>query len=154
MQDVLLFATHLLLPAKKKTQHGFNADQLHTNTWMHVLVLRFFNLYKKNHWKLNIKNLNNTSVWHYFSPMILTLLFWLKYERHSGNLPIKLVYYLFYIIFGWKYCFLIIPRFHFQIYERGLNENHWWPGSKSQKQPSWIVYPQRENLYQRLVSKS
>lgn len=59
-----------------------------------------------------------------FFPMILTLLFWSKYERHSGNLPIKLVYYLFYIIFGWKYCFLIIPRFHFQIYERGLNENH------------------------------
>lgn len=92
-------------------------------------------------------------MWHFF-PMILILLFWLKYERHSGNLPIKLVYYLFYIIFGWKFCFLIIPRFHFQIYERGLNENHWWPGSKSQKQPSWIVYPQRENHYQRLVSKS
>lgn len=45
--------------------------------------------------------------------MILTLLFWLKYERHSGNLPIKLVYYLFYIIFGWKYCFLIIPPISF-----------------------------------------
>lgn len=55
VQDVLLFATHLLLPAKKKTQHGFNADQLHTNTWMHVLVLRFFNLYKKNSLKIKYK---------------------------------------------------------------------------------------------------
>lgn len=126
------YLPHIFCFLQKKTQHGFNADQLHTNTWMHVLVLRFFNLYKKNHWKLNIKNLYNA----------------------SGNLPIKLVYYLFYIIFWWKHCFLIIPQFHFQIYERGLNENHWWPGSKSQKQHSWIVYPQRENPYQRLVSKS
>lgn len=59
-----------------------------------------------------------------FSPMILTFLFWSKYDKRSGNLPIKLVYYLFYIIFRWKHCFLIIPQFHFQIYERGLNENH------------------------------
>lgn len=49
-----------------------------------------------------------------FFPMILTFLFWLKYERHSGNLPIKLVYYLFYIIFGRKHCFLIIPDFIFR----------------------------------------
>lgn len=148
------YLPHIFCFLQKKTQHGFNADQLHTNTWMHVLVLRFFSPYKKNSLKIKYKKTFIMHLCGIFFPMILTLLFWSKYERHSGNLPIKLVYYLFYIIFGWKYCFLIIPRFHFQIYERGLNENHWWPGSKSQKQPSWIVYPQRENPYQRLVSKS